>query len=386
MSTEIVSKLNIENPLMFVKCAGDVGFAIVDVETEKLVKHVGHGEYPHKATFHPNGRWAYLSFIVHSTIEVIDMKTLETVYVEKNMPKGSVGVNLSRDGSYLFVGSYGQIPGENQPGISIFDTNFGETPQLKLLKTISLGRCGGVVVDSKNDVWVAVSDENKIVQMSARPPFNIKQEIQVGAHPHDFVFCKELQMLQVNHANEKYVTFIDTLRNKVIANVPTGNNPHGGKFVIADGTLQCIVPSRKDHVVSFIDLQKVLDNNGLSELLEDALITQVDIGTPQGFVDATKDNRYVILDAYKASHVTIIDLQNYQIVKRVEVGDKPMHPQITHDGMKCFVNSMEEGTISVLDIKALYEGKPDGVYVRTKLEDVGIQPSGNFFSYRMYLL
>jgi len=257
---------------------------------------------------------------------------------------------------------------------------------LKLVKTIPLGRCGGVVVDSKNDLWVALTDENKVVRINGQPPFNVKQEIQVGAHPHDFVYCKELQVLQVNHADERYVTFIDTLKNEVIGNAPTGDNPHGGKFVIADGNLQCIVPSRKENVVSFIDMQKVLDNRGREGLIEEALITQVDIGTPQGFADATKDNRYVFLDAYKATHVTIIDLHDYKVVKRVEVGDKPMHPQITHDGMKCFVDSMEEGTISVLDIKPLYEGNPDGVYVRTKMENVGIQPSGNFFSYRMYLL
>ncbi|HHY72561.1 MAG TPA: hypothetical protein GX497_04945 [Bacillus bacterium] len=386
MEAEVLSKQKFENPLMFVKCAGDIGFAVVDVETEQLVKHIGHGEYPHKATFHPNGKWAYLSFIVHSTIEVIDTKTLETVYVEKNMPKGSVGVNLSRDGRYLFVGSYGQIPGEGFPGISIFDTNFGETPELKLIKTIPIGRCGGVVVDSKNDLWVALTDANKVIRINGQPPFNVKQEIQVGAHPHDLVFCKELQILQVNHADEKYVTFLDTLNNEVIGHVPTGDNPHGGKFVISDEAIVCVVPSRKENVVSFIDIKKVLANRTSTGLMEDALIAQVDIGTPQGFVDATKDNRYAILDAYKATHVTIIDLQTYKIVKRVEVGDKPMHPQITHDGMKCFVDSMEEGTISVLDIKPLYEGNPDGVYVRTKLEDVGIQPSGNFFSYRMYLL
>ncbi|MCF6092675.1 hypothetical protein L1765_01540 [Microaerobacter geothermalis] len=374
MSIEVLQKNGLAGSLMFVKNAGDTGFAVIDVETEEFIKHVGEGEYPHKATFHPNGKWTYLSFIVRSTIEVVNLQTLETEYVEKGIAKGSVGVNLSRDGRYLFIGSYGEIPGENLPGIMVFDTQWGEKPELLLKAKIPLGKCGGLVVDSKNDLWVAVSDQNKVVQISGYPPFEIKQEIPVGKHPHDMVFCKELQMLQVNHADEKFVTFIDVLNNRQIANVPTGYNPHGGKFVIRDGSIKCFVPSRKENIASVIDIQKA------------SLIRTIDLGTPQGFVDVTKDGQYVIFDAYKGNCVSIVDTETYEVVRRVAVGEMPMHPQITHDGSKCFVDSMGEGTISVLDIRPLYDGNPDGVYVRKTIKNVGIKPSGNFFSYRGYLL
>ncbi len=386
MKAAVANQIGISSALMFVKNAGDTCFSVIHMEEGRLVKKIGEGQYPHVAFFHPNGRFAYLSYIVSSSIEVVDLRALEIKNKVTDLGKGTVGICISREGRYLFTGSYGKFPDGGGPGISIFDTNFGRTADLTLVKRIPVGMCAGMVVDSKNDLWAAIADEGKVLRINGAPPFDIKDVFEVGEKPHDLIFSKELQLLQVNPANESYVTYIDTLQNEIIGKVPCGANPHGGKFSIRDGIIRNIVPSRKENVVSVIDIGHVRKRRVGNELLEEALIGQIDVGTPQGFVDITRDGRYAILDAYQTKYLSIIDLKAMELARTIPVGMMPMHPQITWDGLTCFVASMKEGTVSAVDITSLYDQNPAGVFIRTTIHDVGVEPSGNFFSYRGYLV
>jgi len=371
------------SPIIFVKNAKGTHFSVIDEREAEIVEKLGEGKYPHLAEFHPNGKTAYLSYLTSATIEVVDLETLEVVDRNDEPGKGNVGLEVSRCGRYLFAGSYGPFPEGGGPGVSIFDTGWG-AGDLELLDRIDTdSSTTGMRLDSTGNLWVGLMDRNEVARISTEPPFEIAETYETGEEPHDIYFFPERQLMLVNNAEDYEAHLFDTLSNELYARVETTYNPHGGAMVLNDGETKLFVPSREEDELTVVELSRVDEVAGDVEFVDDAS-TYVDTGSPQAFAEPTRDGSYVLVDAYEGNEISIIDTSTEELVRKVEVGDTPVHPRISSDGTKAFVGSMGDDAVTVVDLKPLYSGEPERVKVLNEIENVGKEPSGLFRSWEAF--
>ncbi|WP_254766670.1 YncE family protein [Salinilacihabitans rarus] len=353
-----------------VKNAGSEHFSVVDLDAREEVGRVGDGTYPHTAAFHPDGRHAYLLYITSAHLEVVDLERLETVGRVDDLGTASVGSALTDDGRRLFVGTAGALPDDDEPGVMAFRVPEGR-PVPERIGTRALGKCAGMCLGPDGRLYVAVKSRGELVALSPTAELAEGTRYAVGERPHDVYPVPGTDLVAVNNAGESFTTFVDVGTKRVAAQVPTGENPHGIAFADGPDGRRAYVPARDDDRLTAVDLDAV-------EAGENDAAAFVDVGTTTGFAATTPDGRYVLVDSYDESHVTVVDAASRSVVGRVDVGGQPMHLVVSPDGDACFVGNMDRPCVTVLDLSPLRSDRPADVTVADRIEGLGDLPSGIF--------
>jgi DNA-binding beta-propeller fold protein YncE len=352
-----------------VKNAASRHFSAVDLERGRVLEEVGDGRYPHTAVFHPEQPVAYLLYISSAHLEVLDLRTLETIQRVEEMGTAPVGSALGPDAEYFFAGTAVDIPGADDPGIIALRLDGGEA---RHAGSRALSRCSGMRIGPDGSLYVGQKEEDELVELSADGSLAVRDRIPTGHKPHDMYVLGEDGHLVVNNSGEASATFVDAESGTVSAEAETGENPHG--FAVADGPdyRYGLFPARDDERFAVVDIDAaVAGESSPTEAL-------LDLDTTTGFAGTTPDGRYAIVDSYDDPFVTILDLTELTIDTRVDIGGEPLHVVFGDGGEECYVGNMARSDIAVLDTAPLAEGRPEEVTVTRRIDGLGEKPSGIF--------
>jgi YVTN family beta-propeller protein len=194
---------------------------LIDTATNKVKGTVYVGRSPHEAFFTPDGRELWVTVRGQDYVSVIDPAQMkETRRIEvANGPGMTV---FGSDGKYAFVCS------SFTPELAVIDATSHQ-----IIKRLLQGSpfCPNIAVSPENDeVWITLKDAGKVQVFSAKPPFEQRALLETGPITNHVNF--------VNNANGKfaYVTIGGANEVKVfrrgatpelVATIPVGNLPHG---------------------------------------------------------------------------------------------------------------------------------------------------------------
>jgi YVTN family beta-propeller protein len=240
--------------------------AFIDTATN-AVKHITYvGRSPHEAFFTPNGEEVWVTVRGENYISVIDPRT----YVEKTritVPGGPGMQIFSPDGKYGYICSsfnpetvvvtvadhqiVGHVPQASpfcpniaatpdgrQVWLTLKDvgkvTIFHAQPPFTVIKTIDTGPITNHVNFARNSkglfAYVTIGGLN-VVKVFRVPDTTLVATIPVGKLPHGVWPSGDGKRVYVGIENGDSLTAIDTLTNKVVADVPIGQAPQALNYV-----------------------------------------------------------------------------------------------------------------------------------------------------------
>jgi YVTN family beta-propeller protein len=245
---------------------GSNSVAFIDTATN-AVKHITYvGRSPHEAFFTPNGDEVWVTVRGENYISVLDPHT----FAEKSriVVPGGPGMQIfSPDGKYGYicssfnpetvvvtvadhqiVGHVAQVspfcpniaatPDGKQVWLTLKDVGkamvFDAQPPFTVLKTIDTGPITNHVNFARNKqglfAYVTVGGLN-VVKVFRVPDASLVATIPVGKLPHGIWPSGDGKRVYVGLENADSLTAIDTLTNKVVAEVPIGQAPQAVIYV-----------------------------------------------------------------------------------------------------------------------------------------------------------
>jgi len=200
---------------------GSNSVTLIETATNRIKGIVYVGRSPHEAFFTPDGRELWVTVRGENYISVIDATRMqETQRIV--LANGPGMTSFGTDGRYAFVCS------SFTPELAVVDVKSHQV--LKRLAQAS-PFCPNIAVTPENDeVWITLKDAGKVQVFSAQPPFEQKALIESGPITNHVNF--------VNNRNGKfaYVTIggsneVKAYRRgktmELVATIPVGNLPHG---------------------------------------------------------------------------------------------------------------------------------------------------------------
>jgi YVTN family beta-propeller protein len=194
---------------------------LIDTATNKVRGTIYVGRSPHEAFFTPDGRELWVTVRGENYVSVIDPALMkETRRVE--MADGPGMTVFGPDGRYGFVCS------SFNPELAVVDV---ASHQIIKRLTQASPFCPNIAVTPENDeVWITLKDSGRVQVFNAKPPFEQKALFETGAITNHVNF--------VNNRNGKfgYITVGGLNQVKVfrrgatpvlVATIPVGNLPHG---------------------------------------------------------------------------------------------------------------------------------------------------------------
>jgi YVTN family beta-propeller protein len=210
-----------DSKILAVVSVGSNSVTLIDTATNKIKGTVYVGRSPHEAFFTPNGNEIWVTVRGENYVSVIDPNQLkETRRMEvANGPGMTV---FGPDGKYGFVCS--SFTAE----LAVIDA-----ASHAIVKRLSQASpfCPNIAVSPENDeVWITLKDVGKVQVFNAKPPFEQKALLETGPITNHVNF--------VNNRNGKfaYVTIggvnqVKAFRRgampELVATIPVGPLPHG---------------------------------------------------------------------------------------------------------------------------------------------------------------
>ena len=200
---------------------GSNSVTLIDTATNKVRGTIYVGRSPHEAFFTPDGHELWVTVRGENYVSVID----PTLVKEKRritMANGPGMTIFGPDGRYAFVCS------SFVPELTVIDAS-----SYQILKRVPQGSsfCPNIAISPENDeVWITLKDVGKVQIFSAKPPFEQTAVLETGPITNHVNF--------VNNPNGKfaYVTIGGANEVKVyrrgsppalVATIPVGSLPHG---------------------------------------------------------------------------------------------------------------------------------------------------------------
>lgn len=351
-------------PLALVKHLRGEGLTVIDAAAHEPLGRIGDGRQPHAVAVHPGGRWAYVPYMASNALEVLDLWTLSVADRVERVGTAPVGATLSRTGQYLFVSTYGGLPDDDRPGLTVFET---AGDRLEKVAELPVGKGAGIAVDAGNDVWVALREADELLRLAGTPPFDELDRFAVAGGPQDLVFEPTAGLLAANNADGDSVTFVDALEGTVLGTAPAPN-PRGGTAVPAVD--RWVVGNTDGDGLTVLDADAIRRGDPGS-----AVVDHVPLGTPTAFPDAAPDGELLAVGAYEDDRVAFLDPASLEVLARVETGPTPRHPRFSPDGRVCYVPSVEADAVTVVDVAEIDGGEP----IVTRIDvPAGAAPAGCF--------
>ena len=201
---------------------GSNSVTLIDTATNKIKGTIYVGRSPHEAFFTPDGRELWVTVRGEDYVSVIDPVAMkETRRIQ--LANGPGMTAFGPDGKYGFVCS------SFTPELAVIDVASHE-----VIKRVTQASpfCPNIAVTPENDeVWITLKDAGKTQIFNAQPPFEQKAVLETGPISNHVNF--------VNNRNGKfaYITIGGTNEVKVyrrggatpelVATIPVGNLPHG---------------------------------------------------------------------------------------------------------------------------------------------------------------
>jgi len=194
---------------------------LIDTVTNKVKGTVYVGRSPHEAFFTPDGSELWVTVRGENYVSVIDpVQMKETRRIE--MANGPGMTIFGPDGKYAFVCS------SFTPELTVL-----EAVSHQVIKTLPQGSpfCPNIAVSPENDeVWITLKDFSKVQVYSAKPPFEQKALLETGPITNHVNFVNnhngKFAYVTIGGLNEVMV-FRRAVKPELVATIPVGSLPHG---------------------------------------------------------------------------------------------------------------------------------------------------------------
>jgi YVTN family beta-propeller protein len=222
---------------------GSNSVTLIDTATNKVKGIVYVGRSPHEPFFTPNGRELWVTVRGENYVSVIDpVRMKETRRIE--VANGPGMTMFGPDGKYAFVCS------SFTPELAVIDAASHKI--IKRLPQVSPFSPNIAVTPENDEVWITLKDVGKAQVYSAKPPFEQKAVLDTGPITNHVNF--------VNNRNGKfvYVTIGGANQVKVfgrgatpelVATIPVGELPHG-IWPSGDGSRVYVALENGEHCVA----------------------------------------------------------------------------------------------------------------------------------------
>jgi YVTN family beta-propeller protein len=222
---------------------GSNSVTLIDTATNKVKGVVYVGRSPHEAFFTPNGRELWVTVRGENYVSVIDpQKMKETRRIE--LANGPGMTMFGPDGKYAFVCS------SFTPELAVIDAAshkvINRVPQVSPFSPL-------IAVTPENDeVWITLKDVGKVQIYSAKPPFEQKAVLDTGPITNHVNFANnrngKFAYVTIGGANE-VKAFRRGAIPELVATIPVGELPHG-IWPSGDGSRVYVALENGEHCVA----------------------------------------------------------------------------------------------------------------------------------------
>ena len=194
---------------------------LIDTATNKVKGIVYVGRSPHEPFFTPDGRELWVTVRGEDYVSVIDpVQMKETRRIQ--MANGPGMTMFGPDGRYGFVCS------SFTPELAVVDVASHQT--VKRLPQAS-PFCPNIAVSPENDeVWITLKDTGRVEVYSAKPPFEQKALVDTGPITNHVNFANnrngKFAYVSIGGLNE-VKAFRRGATPELVATIPVGSLPHG---------------------------------------------------------------------------------------------------------------------------------------------------------------
>jgi len=252
---------------LVVVSVGSNSVAFVDTQTNR-VKHISYvGRAPHEAFFTPNGKEVWVTVRGEDFIQVLDGKTYQPTR-RIQVPNGPGMTIFSPDGKYGYVCSSftpetvvidtktykiaGRVkqaspfcpdiaatPDGKQVWFTLKDIGktqvFNTKPPFATIAELDTGPISNhvnIVRNAKGQfAYVTIGGLNEVKVFTTTDNPELVAEIPVGELPHGLWPSGDGTRIYVGLENADAVTAIDTMSNKVVATINSGQSPQGMVYI-----------------------------------------------------------------------------------------------------------------------------------------------------------
>ncbi|MDO9289617.1 MAG: cytochrome D1 domain-containing protein [Thermodesulfovibrionales bacterium] len=322
--------------------------AVIDLNTEKVIKTIPTGKTPHAIAFMKSGK-AYVNNRGSKDLTVFDANKLE---VSKTilLPATSIQLALSPDGKTLAVVYKDALK------ISLIDTATDD-----IIRTIPIGKEPEAVFKgalmkhpywSRDAKYVYASDNinNNIVKIDAGS-FEIKATIPLPGSNHYLHLSPDGKLLYAGNETTKTgtsVTIIDSATDKIAKDIsiPLEEGEkglgHHGEFT-KDGKY-FFVCNEGGRTVAVIDTAKL------------EVVKTLKAGMGAGHPSMSRDGKYIFVIHHNDNVVVVIDTARQEVLKSIAVGEgkKQAHGSyFSPDGKYFYMINAADNMLVKIDAKKL---------------------------------
>jgi len=232
-----------DSKTLAVVSVGSNSVTLIDTATNRVKGTVYVGRSPHEAFFTPNGRELWVTVRGENYVSVIDPTRMkETQRIETANGPGMT--MFGPDGKYAFVCS------SFIPELAVIDVASHQitkrTPQVSPFSP-------NIAVTPENDeVWITLKDVGKVQVFSAKPPFAQKAVLNTGPITNHVNFANnrngKFAYVTIGGANE-VKAFRRGAAPELVATIPVGELPHG-IWPSGDGSRVYVALENGEHCVA----------------------------------------------------------------------------------------------------------------------------------------
>jgi YVTN family beta-propeller protein len=200
---------------------GSNSVALIETATNKLKTILYVGRAPHEAFFTPDGRELWVTVRGEDYISVIDPVKMAEVRRVK-LANGPGMIMFGPDGRYAFVCS------SFTPELAVIDVRSHQIVN-RVLQASPF--CPNIAVSPENDeVWITLKDSGKVQVFSAKSPFEQLALLETGP------ITNHVNLVNNRNGKFAYVSIgglneVKVFRRgsppQLVATIPVGNLPHG---------------------------------------------------------------------------------------------------------------------------------------------------------------
>ncbi len=159
------------------------------------------------------------------------------------------------------------------------------------------------------------------------------------------------------------VSILDLSSGRLLARLPTGNNPH--EVVLTSDGSTAVVTDYGDRTLTVIDLPSL------------SVARTIDLGrhqAPHG-ISVLPGDELVAVTSERSGHVVIVRIADGEIVAEIPTGHPGSHMLgVTRDGATIYTSNISDGTVSALDVANRSHAAT--FTVPAQPEAIGVSPEG----------
>jgi YVTN family beta-propeller protein len=222
---------------------GSNSITLIDTATNKVKGTVYVGRSPHEAFFTPNGRELWVTVRGENYVSIVDPTQLkERRRIE--LANGPGMTMFGPDGKYAFVCS------SFTPELAVIEVASHQI--VKRLPQVSPFSPNIAVTPENDEVWITLKDVGKVQIYSAKPPFEQKAVLDTGPITNHVNFANnrngKFAYVTIGGANE-VKAFRRGATPELVATIPVGELPHG-IWPSGDGSRVYVALENGEHCVT----------------------------------------------------------------------------------------------------------------------------------------